>query len=611
MNHITPKLYTAGYVILLYMLLFFMFEPSVYYHHHQPMFLFSRSFMHDFLTYPGGLLDWITLFVFQFFLWNWVGSLILTMILITIFLLLFQILKKAVPESAALLGAFLPVVCLLFLIGLYNAPLVIGLRLLAALIIFRGYIAVGQWMKPLFVLLLVPVYYLIGGWTFLFYSFLVILWECFRSGQQQGILYAVIHLIAAFLLPFIAGKRFFLITFREAFFYLYPVEFGYEPYRFVKGPAVYGLFISVPLVLFILLISGNIQKHRFQKFGKIYELLNLKWLQFVLISVISCLILCFSHDRTQKTKICIDRFAVQGHWEQVVKHAVRLKMYDREVNAQFNRALYFQGALLNRMFSYPQILGSDGLLIHRYIASQIALPASDILFDLAHIHGAQTLAYEGQTKMQVHPRLLKRLVLTHLINGQYQAARKFVSLLKQSLIHRSWAREAEPLVTHETRADAHPLIITMRAMKPYRDFFFNNQNPQLDLIQLVEQNPKNRMAFEYLIAYYLLNARLMNIYERLSEFKQYGYRSLPRHVEEAMFLLRILSDSRELDIPVSRDTYERYRDFDRMLRRYYKNPKVAQKMLKRNFGDTYWYYVRYVNPRKTNLKLKKRAIDEG
>jgi hypothetical protein len=611
MKHAGKILVTFGFLILLYSYIYFLYDTSLFYHFHQPVFLFNPSFLANYLQYPGGILDWINQFVFQFFIWNWLGALILTGLIASIFLTVYRIVKQSGLNQIALPVSFIPIGFLLFHLNHYEVPLVISLRFLSAILLFSLYSRAYR-LKLVFILLSWPIYLFLGGYAFIFYCIMVVLHELQQLKNKMQFVYIIIHLLAGWLYPFIALKFVYLITFREAYLYLYPIEYYYEPFRFKAGLAVKGLFFSLPVIFLCKLVVTRFIIKKIKTKPRVNH--SVKLIRYVLlISVLSIGVLFLSRDKESKIKIAVDRFANHRNWEQVLEYAQQLNDYDRQVNFQVNRAFYYKGRLLTDMFRYPQMLGADGLFPYRFVMGQIAIPASDLLFDLAHISASRIMAYEGQTKQPYNPRILKRLFLTNLIDRNEPIAKKFTDILKMSLIYRSWARNAEHLLFNESRSDADSVISQKRALRPSRDFFFNRENPNVDMIMLLDQHPENRMAFEYLIAYYLLNSRIMNIVRRLDQFSIYGYHALPTHVEEAILLIKSIHPEavKEDQVLFRPETLNRFNEFNRLLLQTKTDPEEAMERLKKEFGDTYWYYLRYVDPRQTNLTLSKRKINEN
>jgi hypothetical protein len=86
-----PNCYFLFFFVSLYFYFLLVFDPTIYYHYHQPIFLFDRTFLKEFLLYPGGLIEWVALFFFQFFHLNWLGSLIIATFFLTIFIAVYKL----------------------------------------------------------------------------------------------------------------------------------------------------------------------------------------------------------------------------------------------------------------------------------------------------------------------------------------------------------------------------------------------------------------------------------------------------------------------------------------------------------------------------------------
>ena len=121
------------------------------------------------------------------------------------------------------------------------------------------------------------------------------------------------------------------------------------------------------------------------------------------------------------------------------------------------------------------------------------------------------------------------------------------------------------------------------------------------------------MAFEYLLAYYLLDCKVGNVMLHMNKAKYFQYRKMPRHIEGAILLMKMRSPD-QIDLKKYRihpSTLSRFRQFNEILHQNSQNPQKAQALLSQRFHDTYWYYVRYSSPYKTKVEMKARAIDES
>ena len=599
------------FFVLLTLYFFFAFDCSLYFHSHQALFLFDPVFFRDFTLYPGGLGDWAFQFLMQFMNFNLSGSLLGSALFISIFMLVHTILKRTGAFRQPLVLAFLPVALLLGLQNQYRFPLVISFKTILVLAFFSAYIRCNRGCRAAMIVLSGPIYYMLGGWFFLLYVLLCALYGVLFPRPGGGWIYAGACLLAGLACPAIAARTLFLITLREAYFYSVPYEWYFEPDLFRPALAYTLYILSFPALLGVCFVWLRFSVPKAAARQKILRISG-HWLtQAAVVILAGGLTLKASANLQEKQKIRIDRLAGEKRWQELLTLSRQIRGYDRLVNFQTNRALYHTGQLLENLFTVDQSLGTDGLFIDRIVGSQIAMPASDLYFDLGYINASQVMAFEAETKFRYDPRVVKRLFMTHLINGNPAAARKYLNLMDRSLWNGGWVRQNQGLL-HEPAAAADPLIRLKREQSPKNDFFINRQSPGFGLIRLFTENPNNRMAFEYLMAYYLLERRIGNLIEYLGQFRKMGYDPLPIPVEEAVLLFNTVSRSKaELkETAIRPRTIERFLRFNTILASHRNRPSEAREMLKAEFRDTYWYYVRYVSPSVTAQKITKSKIHE-
>jgi hypothetical protein len=130
---------------------------------------------------------------------------------------------------------------------------------------------------------------------------------------------------------------------------------------------------------------------------------------------------------------------------------------------------------------------------------------------------------------------------------------------------------------------------------PVNDFLVPPHAPELCLEHLM-QNPKNKMAFEYYMAYSMLAGKVSELAKNVHRLQQFDYKHIPRHVEEALMIYIQLTGNDALGLPgwrIRPKTIERFLDFNRILNRHNKNKLLAQGELVQKYRDTYWYYAFY------------------
>lgn len=232
----------------------------------------------------------------------------------------------------------------------------------------------------------------------------------------------------------------------------------------------------------------------------------------MIVSAIAADVLLF--DASTKYSLLVASSAEREQWQDVLTYAGRLPPSDVWNVSQVNRALYHRGELLERMFAYPQVadpLAALTLQLANLTATAQRVPSEcgDILFDLGRINESEHMAYEALESFGERPRTLERLVYLHVIKGEPDAARRFLAALQRGLWRRGWANDCLRQLDADPTLAGVPAVASRRAMMVERDYT-GKFDTETMLGQLLDRNPRNRMAFEYLMAYYLLSRRLDN-----------------------------------------------------------------------------------------------------
>ncbi len=592
-----PNFYFLVFFLFLFFYYLLVFDSYLYYHNHQPIFLFDKTYLKEFLLYPGGPVELITQFFFQFFYFNLFGAFFISAIFISIFIIIYKLIKKIGDFKYSLILSFLPVALLLVIQNRYNFPLVITVKYLFALIFSLIYVKISNRYKFFIILLSFLIYYFLGGWPYLFYVVICVLQELLFSKNREKYIYAVLNSLVYFIYPYIAVRYLFMINIKEAYLYIVAYKLCGWPFYFNPDLCFYLFFFSFPVIqicLFIYLkyIKAKIKKRDSSPAGIYYILI-----QSIFIILAAVLILIFSFDRQGKKNIQIDYLAEQGRWDELLNISRGMEEYTIPVMFNVNRALYHTGQLLDNLFYYPQKIGADVLFLENFDRPG-AIPTTDLYFDLGHIKAAQVMAYEGQTKLGYNPRMLKLIIISNIISEEYDIAKKFLDILNKSILHKRWVKYYRNYLLNESLIRSDSLIRLKRKLMPKFDFFITSKNSEVDLVGLLKEKGNNKMAFEYLMAYYLLENRLEDLLEHLDHFKKLGYRKYPRHIEEALLLISIVDPSKNVKIEysINQQTIKQFKQFYTILSGS-RDKIEAQKALKKEFRSTYWYYVRYIYPK--------------
>jgi hypothetical protein len=281
-------------------------------------------------------------------------------------------------------------------------------------------------------------------------------------------------------------------------------------------------------------------------------------------------------------------------WNDVVKYAQKHPPRNNLSLAMLNLSLARTEKMGDLLFTFEQN-GANGLFLpfeKEYVAPMMG---SEIFFQLGLINASQEYSFESTEttpNLGKAVRSMKRLAETNLINGNYEVAGKYLGLLKKTLFYRKWAKDTERYLRNEDLINKHPVWGEKRKMMIKQDFFFKVQNMEPILNMLLRDDPQNKIAYQYLMAFYLINKDLRNFMNRIPMMNDLGYTRIPVSYQEAiMYVIGLTSKNPMENIPykISDDTKLKMKAYAEI----YTTNKNAQELLSRRFSGTYWYYFHY------------------
>ena len=121
-----------------------------------------------------------------------------------------------------------------------------------------------------------------------------------------------------------------------------------------------------------------------------------------------------------------------------------------------------------------------------------------------------------------------------------------MNILTQDIIWGKWAKD----ILEQLKTD--PYLSSDETIRHFRsimyDFKYRFVYDTEETLQDILSRKKNRMAFEFLMAYYLLLKQNNKITENINRLNDYGYFGIPRHYEEAILLYKISNKDRDFSI---------------------------------------------------------------
>jgi len=199
-----------------------------------------------------------------------------------------------------------------------------------------------------------------------------------------------------------------------------------------------------------------------------------------------------------------------------------------------------------------------------------------------------------------------------MIKRQPDPARMYLNALRDDLTYGRWA-ESYLRRLEEDPELREPEIVQARSRMISKDdaVFTQTRLPdgsiavsgERQLLSLLDRNPRNRMAFDYLMATYLLSKDVEAVVTYLPRVKSFGYPATPPLYEEAALLYagkqrgsRAASAAgvSAAGCPISERTVSRFRRFVEIgtERRGFDSPEARSAVL-RELGGTYFTYYLY------------------
>ncbi len=444
------------YIHIIYTILFgvavLLFFGLAYPHHLHyqeqfQLFLFDGNYVCQLLRQPGGLADLLGRFCTQFFLFAWVGAMIIALLLCLVQLLMHRLIGGGWLYGLSFVPSFL-----------------------------------------LWLFLLDEHALLSGVWALLLTLFVVWIVISLSHGKLRYVLLTV----ALPFLYYLAGPVCCPI----------PVDSLWPGIHYYRYPTVFpwllwGAAVSVWAIGCVVILLRRMQKVPSK---------HLAHLTFVLVAVVMGVVVWKSANFKAEKVMRYDFMACHQQWNRILETVSREQPNNQVGVTVQNLALAMQGVLLDNLFNYHQN-GIAGLLPDVQSDAFSSLPTAEAFYQLGMINVAQRTVFEAQEAIldfQKSGRSYKRLAQTNLINGQYEVARKYLSTLQKTLFYRDWANETLPLLGDEEAIARHPEYGRLRQWNYKDNFFFSDHVTPEMLESLYDGNPDNRMAYQYLVAYYLL-----------------------------------------------------------------------------------------------------------
>lgn len=296
-------------------------------------------------------------------------------------------------------------------------------------------------------------------------------------------------------------------------------------------------------------------------------------------------------DRREHALARIEYAAHREVYPQVLAAAVALESLPPSAEVRLHRALFHSGRLLDDLFAYTNQTTWE-LLAGTVAGPEACRAQAETLLELGQVSEAEHLAHEALELEGDRPDLLRLLADVNTLKDRPEAARVFLSVLRSSPIHRDWATARRDALEADPRLAGDREIRLIRSRLVNTDLPHDGMPTETLLKQLLHANARNEMAFEYLLAHYLLARDLPRFVSRLGQTNDFNGSVLPRHCAEAVLLHQRVHgsnvDLRGATIPP--ETSQRFQKFCGALDHGAARTPEGRQSLAQAFGDTYWFF---------------------
>lgn len=552
------------------------------------MFLFDTGYFLERIVLPGGLADYISEFLVQFYYMPVLGGAIIALLLMGIQAAVWGLMKQygARHDFPGYLLSFLPSIALWCAMGDQNVLLSFVVALFGALVI--GWIHNrfhNRLVKVVFELVSTAlVYWFLGPVVFLYAALMI--GDTLKNAKQKGNVFSGIGYSVCILVLTVAW---ILLTTQTLQYPLYRIFAGLNYYRYpgAISPLPFVVMVWAVVIPFLGMIPCRQKSLQKLQQSKVVIVLS-----YVLVIVASWFGIKASFDEMTYELIDYDFLVRTEQWDKIIEKAEKKPATTPLSVSCVNLALSQKGMLADRLFEFYQN-GGEGLFptFTRDMISPVS--TAEIFFRLGMVNDAERYMFEAQEAIPNYrksARLTRRIIECDIINGNYKVAAKLLRRLQKTLFYSNWANQTMALLGNEKAINRHPIYGKLRKYREKKqDFLFSDREMDQMLGLLFLNDNHNKMAYEYLMCYELLQRDMEKFMQYYPLGRFVGYDHIPRTFQEILIgnWMKTHSDPRTIPYSVDAQNVNNTLNFIQL---YMQNPKDPQ-LGQQPYVSNVWHYV--------------------
>ncbi len=562
-------------------------------------FYLGWPFFLDRLALPGGLVEYAARFLSQLYRFGWLGALIITTVAWLTYLFTDRLTRLS-GQACGVIVRCVPAAIILMMYSTCSHPLSTILSLLAALMCFLLYVrsAPHDTTRRLAVLLVacVAIYWAAGAGGLLFAALVAV----YEQSVGKRTLVAAVALVGVLSVPWIVGTTLAGLSPERAYGQFLLLDPGITRTRW---PYAAALFLFFPAVL----ASPHVSTHPAlqRALSWVRNVFRFPWpwvsrlsIQMAVVVVATAAGVWLSRADDHRALLEIDYHSQYERWDQVLTAADRMPQGHTDLRSSRNviLALYHTGCLGDQMFHYTQSPNMDLYGTPPPEEDYSGLyHLSRLFLYLGQVNYAEKCAYDALDFTGDLPAILQHLAVISVVKDQPDTARVFLTALSQDPFQHRTAEEMLRRLERDPHGDEDPRVRTTRSKVSTRNRVHITGNIEDLLMDLLAANADNRMAFELLMAQYLLTGQSGKVAEKLEQLADFGGPKIPRHYQEAVLVNSGLfaKDAGAIARRIEPEVIREAKLFADIIRRSPDGRAAAVDSIQAGLGDTYPFYLTF------------------
>jgi len=404
--------------------------------------------------------------------------------------------------------------------------------------------------------ILIPLLYMAAGASVFLFIILAVLYDIYCRRKRYFYWATIIALSVIF--PVIIKHHGYILEIKQAYFYPYP---GFKQTLSI---------VSLASIVFLFVYIKKLRACS-TKFAMPLSIAIL--LSVLVVGLVK------TTDRQQEHLYGIIIESYHKNWDKVLEIAEKTELMNPIATSYINIALSEKSLLGDRLMDFYQPF-SLGLMPVAYNLKDLALfTINDPYFHVGDMEMAQHGALLGMigSPQKRSARLVKRLVEINLSIGDIPAAKKYIRILESTLFYK---------ITPEMLNDIPRQGIFQR------DIIRKTSDVKVSLELLVESDPDNFPAVNYLLCFYLLNKNIPAFFKAYTSYYKGKYATVPKNYAEALLIYFAATKStvkEVMEYGIDSEIINSFKEYTRL----YEKSEGDLTPLQENFPNTYWLFYHF------------------